>query len=271
MVDTCDFSLIVDECKLRGYSKKTTSNYIHFIKHFIMSKKTPREYILSLIDKGSSVETVRLATFSLKFYFEKINKTSFDAKFLLNTLPIVKREKKLPVILSKSEIERLFNSTNNQTHKLIIKLMYGAGLRLSEVINLKWSDIDFDRDIIHVKSSKGKKDRVVMLSKKIKGPFLNIYDSIKENQSYVFLSNRNKKFSQRSIQALVNRLKVKANIKKKLSPHSLRHSFATHLLENGTDIRYIKEMLGHSDIKTTLIYTKVSNKNIKNIKSPLDD
>jgi integrase/recombinase XerD len=257
--------MIKNECKLRGYSEKTIKNYIFHINKFIQSKKQPRDFLLELVAKNNSDETVRSACFAIKFYLDTIKK---DSSEVLDNLPNIKREKKLPVILSKEEIESLISSTKNINHRLIIQIGYSAGLRISEIINLKWQDIDFYRNIIHLKKAKGKKDRIVMLSLKVKENLMNLTPNKK---GYVFLTNRGSKYTQRTIQKIIENATIKTGIRKNITPHTLRHSFATHLLENGTDIRYIRDLLGHSDIKTTLIYTKVSNKNLCNIKSPLDD
>ena len=253
---------IENEAKLKGFSKNTISNYIYHIDKFLTSRLNPKEYLLNLINTSHADETIRNAGFAIKFYLKMTNsETNID-------IPNLKREKKLPVILSKKEIKDMILATTNLNHRLIIQMAYGTGMRVSELINLKWQDIDFQRNIIHIKRAKGKKDRIVMLSPKIKKALNSLF--IKK-EGYVFLSNRKKKYTTRTIEKIVDNAKVKAGIKKKVSPHTLRHSFATHLLENGTDIHYIRELLGHSDIDTTLIYTRVSNKNIRNIKSSLDD
>jgi len=263
-----DFTqIITDECKLKGYSPKTIKSYIHHVKKYSESGKQPRDYLLSLINKGSSGETVRSASFAIKFYLNTIKKDSSEIQDILDNLPNLKREKKLPVILSKEEIESLISATKNVNHRLIIQIGYSAGLRISEIINLKWEDIDFDRNLIHVKRSKGKKDRIVMLSQKVKESLMNLTPN---KEGHVFLTNRDGKYTQRTIQKIIENAAMKAGIRKSITPHTLRHSFATHLLENGTDIRYIRDLLGHSDISTTLIYTKVSNKDLSKIKSPLD-
>ncbi len=259
--------IIVQECKLKGYSQKTINTYLHHIKKFVLSEKTPREFLLGLIAKDNSDETVRSASFAIKFYLNTIKKESSEIQDVLDNLPNVKREKKLPVILSKEEIERLISSTKNMNHRLIIQIGYSAGLRISEIINLKWQDVDFDRNLIHLKRAKGKKDRIVMLSLKVKEGLMNLTPN---KEGYIFLTNRGGKYTQRTIQKIIKNAAINVSIRKNVTPHTLRHSFATHLLENGTDIRYIRDLLGHSDISTTLIYTKVSNKNICNIKSPLD-
>jgi len=261
-------AIIVQECKLKGYSQKTIDTYLHHIKKYVFSGKQPREFLLELIEKGNSEETVRSASFAIKFYLNTIKKESSEIQDILNNLPNLKREKKLPVVLSKEEIESLISVTKNINHRLIIQICYSAGLRISEIINLKWHDIDFDRNLIHLKRAKGKKDRIVMLSLKVKDGLMNL---TLNKEGYIFLTNRSGKYTQRTIQKIIENVAIKAGIRKNITPHTLRHSFATHLLENGTDIRYIRDLLGHSDISTTLIYTKVSNKNIRNIKNPLDD
>lgn len=223
--------------------------------------------MLNLINVGKSNETVRLACFAIKFYLNIIKKDSSGIDGILRDLPNVKREKKLPVVLAKKEIENMILSTKNLNHCLIIQIGYAAGLRVSEIVNLRWMDIDLKRNVIHIKAAKGNKDRIVMLSSKVKKGLKSLASV---NEGYVFKTIRGKKYSLRTIEKIVENAAKKAGIKKKVTPHTLRHSFATHLLENGTDIRYIRDLLGHSDIKTTLIYTKVSNKNILKIKSPID-
>jgi integrase/recombinase XerD len=259
--------IMIDSCKLRGYSALTAKSYVFYVGRFLNSNFNAREYLLNLINKKYSDETIRSACFAIKFYLKCIGKNSIELNSILNSLPNVKREKKLPVILSKKEIEQMILSTKNLNHRLIIQIGYAAGLRVSEIINLKWNDLDFQRNIIHIKNAKGKKDRIVMFSPKVKKN-LKILDQKKEG--FVFKTNRGTKYTARTIQEIIKKAAIKIGIKKSVSPHTLRHSFATHLLENGTDIRYIKELLGHSNISTTLIYTKVSNKNLCKIKSPLD-
>jgi site-specific recombinase XerD len=262
-----DLSKVINELKLKGYSPKTVKSYTFNIKKFIESSKKPREFILELIERGKSNETIRLSGFAIKFYLNTLKKQDPSIVNLINNLPNSKRENKLPKVLSREDIQKMILATKNLNHRLIIQIGYAAGLRISEIVNLKWEEIDFDREIIHLKRAKGKKDRVVMLSKKVKENLINL--DLKKD-GHVFKTNRGKKYSQRAIQKILENASKKAGIKKKVTPHMLRHSFATHLLEQGTDIRYIKDLLGHSNIETTLIYTKVSNKDISKIKSPLD-
>jgi site-specific recombinase XerD len=251
---------LISALKLRGYSRKTISSYAYWVSKFKKSGKEFEPFLISLSDKGLSSSSIRQAGFAVKFYLNLLNKKTSD-------IPNYKRDKKLPVVLSKKEINNMILANNNFKHRIIIQIMYGAGLRLSEAINLKWKDIDLQRNLIHIKSAKGRKDRIVMLSPKLKK---NLIKLSLNKDGLVFSNNRNKKYNPRTIQAIISRSAKLAGIKKKVTPHTLRHSFATHLLENGIDIRYIRDLLGHSNVRTTMIYTHVSNKNISRIKSPLD-
>lgn len=253
---------IIDECKLRGYSRKTINAYLYHIKRFLDSGKDLKTFLLDMINHGKSPSSVRVAGFAVKFYLNinKVHDTTI--------VPNMKKPKSLPNILSKHEILSMISSTTNLKHRLIIEMLYSSGMRLSELINIKWCDIDFKRNLINIKNGKGGKDRIVMLSRRLKK---SLCVFTKEREGHVFLSQRGKTYAVGSIQKIIKNAAKKAGIQKNVTPHTLRHSFATHLLEKGTDIRYIKDLLGHSDISTTLIYTKVSNKNIQKIKSPLDD
>jgi integrase/recombinase XerD len=263
---------LINECKIRGYSRKTMNSYFFHIEKFIKSGLEPKKFILNMVDKGNSKSTVSVAGFAIKFYLKNVmckekKNLNFSKDFNVTDIPNIKQDKKLPIILSKKEIETMIISTNNLSHRLIIQVIYSAGLRASELRNLKWADIDFIRNTIHLKLAKGGKDRVVMLSPKIKKGLKGF--SI-DKGGLVFMSNRNKKYSTSTIEKIVSNAAKKAGIKKKVTPHTLRHCFATHLLEKGTDIRYIRDLLGHANLETTMIYTKVSTKDLSKIKSPLD-
>jgi len=256
-----------DELKLRGFSSKTIKAYSFNVEKYLKSCKQPKQYLLDLINKGYATETVRQACFAIKFFLKINKKDDKNIEKLIKDIPNLKREKRLPVILSKKEIWDMIFSTKNLNHRLIIKLGYSTGLRLSEIINLKWPDIDFQRNVIHIKKAKGKKDRIVMLSPKIKKDLRNLTT---DKEGFIFKTMRGRKYSGRTIQLIIKNSAKKADIKKKVTPHTLRHSFATHLLEQGIDIRYIRDLLGHSRIETTMIYTSVSKRNIDKIKSPID-
>lgn len=245
---------LIEEIKLRKYSFQTGKSYVSTVKTFLSSGKTPREFLLS--QSGKSNSTMRSAYFALGFFY----KNALHEKFS-EDLPLAKRSLKLPVVLSKEEITRMIEATANLKHKLVLMFLYYAGLRLDEARNIKWSDIDFERGIIHLKITKGKKERAVFLHPKLK-EMLNIY-GIKEGE--VFNAQTGGKYNKRTIQMIVINAAKKAGIKKNATPHTLRHSFATHLLEAGADIRYIQELLGHKNIQTTQIYTHVANKDIKRL------
>jgi len=246
---------LIEELKLRKYSYRTGEKYREIVLKFLKSGKTLREFLLSYSNKSRS--TMRSVYFALKFFYKNVLHEKFDAK-----LPLAKSKQKLPIILKRSEIQKIFEITSNIKHKVILALLYYAGLRLSEVINLKWQDIDFERDLIHIKQTKGEKERVVFLHKKLK-EFLLEY-GIKKS-GLVLISERGRMYNERTIQQIVKNAARKAGIEKKVTPHTFRHSFATHLLEGGADIRYIQQLLGHKNLRTTQIYTHIANKDIKKL------
>lgn len=246
---------LIEEIKLRRYSYQTGKSYISIVKNFLESGKTPREFLLSYSTKSKS--TMRSAYFALKFFYENVLNKNFEEK-----LPLARKSLKLPIVLSKEEINKMIESTNNIKHKLVVMFLYYAGLRLDEARNIKWQDIDFDREIIHLKTAKGDKERVVFLHKKLID-ILKMYGTDKEGP--VFVSQRDGKYNKRTIQQIIKSASKKVGTKKNVTPHTLRHSFATHLLEGGADIRYIQQLLGHKDLKTTQIYTHVANKDIKKL------
>jgi len=182
-----------------------------------------------------------------------------------------RREKKLPNVLSKQEVQLLLQHTKNVKHKTMLSFVYACGLRIGELINLRISDIDFDRKTIHIKLSKGYKDRVIGLPQIIES-MLKQYFKLYRPKTFVIEGDHpGKIYSSRSAQQVLKKSVTLAGITKPVTMHWLRHSYATHLLEAGTDTRYIQVLLGHSSIKTTEIYTHVSTNQIKNIPSPLDD
>jgi len=246
---------LIEEIKLRKYSYQTGKAYISVVKRFLKSGKMPREFLLTYSNKSRS--TMRQAYFALKFFYENVLHERFDER-----IPLAKNKTKLPVVLSKEEISKMIEITTNLKHKLVLMFLYYAGLRLDEVINLDWQDIDFEREVIHIKKAKGEKERVVFLHKKLK-EMLKIYGI--DKKGLVFKSQMGKKYNKRTIQQIVHNTAKKAGIEKKVTPHTLRHSFATHLLEAGVDIRYIQQLLGHKSLRTTQIYTHVANKDIKNL------
>lgn len=179
-----------------------------------------------------------------------------------------KRHKRIPIVLSKSEIQQVIASIFNSKHRLMIALSYGSGLRVSEVTSIKVADIDWERNVVVVRAGKGAKDRLTLLPESLRIELQKL-TSMKDGNEYVFESERGGKLNSRTPQIVFARALKKTGIKKSATFHSLRHSFATHLLENGVDIRYIQGLLGHASIATTQIYTKVANTALIQIRSPL--
>jgi site-specific recombinase XerD len=261
------------EMKLRRFSPKTVKSYLYYITDILkQSNKNPktvntediRGYLEKMADEGKSSSTLNVVHNALKFYFEKILRRKF-----FTHIPRAKMSKKIPEVFTKSEVKKILGTIRNVKHKLILGLMYSSGLRVSEVVNLKVKDFDFENKLLFVRNAKGAKDRTTILSKKV-SDVMEKYLRNKNSNDYVFESEFKKKLTERTVQKVFAKALGESEIKKCASCHSLRHSFATHLLEGGTDIRYIQELLGHKRLETTQIYTKVAKNKLKNIKSPLD-
>ncbi len=204
---------------------------------------------------------------AIKLYFKIVRETSIE----IEKVHRPKREKTLPNVLSKEEVKSILLAHNNIKHKTMLSLIYSCGLRCGELLALQPVHIDSKRNIVLIKNAKGKKDRIVPLSPKIL-EMLRDYYKLYKPKVYLFEGQtEGKPYDDRSLQQVLKQALKKANISKPATLHWLRHSYATHLLESGTDLRYIQELLGHNSSKTTEIYTHVSTKNIQQIKSPFDD
>lgn len=223
-----------------------------FLRHLVMERKVSTSYQNQAIN-------------AVKFYFERVlggQRTSYK-------IDRPKKEKALPVVLSEEEIVRIFKNVENLKHKAILIVIYSAGLRISECVNLKIKDIDSYRMQIRIEQSKGKKDRYTLLSTRTLD-LLRTYFKAYRPKMYLFEGQSGDQYSVRSIQTIFQETVKKAGITKRVTVHSLRHSFATHLLENGTNLRYIQSLLGHSSSKTTEIYTHITTKGFEQLKSPMD-
>jgi integrase/recombinase XerD len=264
------------ELKFRGFSFKTRKAYIGQIRRFMQTlDKDPEKYniedirkyiIMMLEDDRSSHSYAQQALSSLKFFFKNILKTDED----LDVIPFPKKEFKLPDVLSEEEVASILGTVENIKHKAILYMVYSSGLRVGEVVRLRREDIDSDRMVVHIHLGKGSKDRYTLLSETALR-MLNVYLKKYNPDEWLFSgAEEDKHLTERSVQRVFEKACLNARIKKKATVHSLRHSFATHLLEGGTDLRYIQELLGHSSSKTTEIYTHVTTRDIGKIKSPLD-
>ena len=261
---------------IKRYSPSTVSTYLSCLTHFFnfhktknietLSKQDILYYLEFLVKKGYSKSSQNQYINSIKFYYEKFLEREKQYYFI--DRPI--KDKKLPIVLSKEEVQSLFNQVYNLKHKTILVLIYSCGLRISELINLKINDIDTQRMLIQIRNSKGNKDRQVQLAEQIH-QLIKRYNNEYNPKQFLFNGLNSFQYSTASIQKIIKRAAIKADIRKNVTPHTLRHSFATHLLEDGIDIRYIQTILGHSNIQTTQIYTHVSSRHLKNIKNPTDD
>ena len=224
-------------------------------------------YILELIEsKKISVSQQNQRINAIKFYYEKV--LGREKQYYKLYRP--KKEHKLPKVLSKKEVKKIFEVTENLKHKCILMLLYSAGLRRSEVLNLTLENIDSQRMVIRINGAKGKKDRISLLSNDLLLLLRQYYKQYRPHK-YLFEGQNGGQYSASSVANILKNATKKAGINKAVTPHMLRHSFATHLLEQGTDLRYIQELLGHNSSKTTEIYTHVSKNAIDKIKNPMDD
>lgn len=269
-----DFYLkkLEDELRLRRYSPRTIKSYKACVAEYLKSKKVDldlvdvdfiKRHLLAKVDAGMSSQTTNQHLQAINFFCWNVleYKGKIDIRF-------AKTPNKLPVVLSRGEIEKILDSISNKRHKLMISLAYAGGLRVSEVINLKIKDICLSELTIHIKGAKGNKDRITVLPEKLVEDIA-IQMAHRDFDDLVFASERGGKLTTRTAQKIFENALKAAGIQKEASFHSLRHSFATHLLENGVDVRYVQELLGHANIRTTQIYTKVTNPMLRNIKSPL--
>lgn len=264
-----------ERLKLEGYSYRTRKTYIQHIKLFVAyHKKDPRQlaacdverYLLYLLDEKEVFHSyVNQSVSAIKYFYGKV----LNQPLKMASFPRPKKARKLPVVLSEQEVLRILAQIRNLKHQAIIMLIYSAGLRVSEVVRLKVSDIDGDRKMLRVKAGKGAKDRYTLLSE-VALETLRNYCKVYRPKEWLFEGQRKGHYSRRSVEKIMENAIKRSGIQKKASVHTLRHSFATHLLEHGTDIRYIQELLGHSNIKTTQIYTHVAKQQTEKITSPLD-
>mgnify|MGYP005754134983 CR=1 FL=1 len=218
-----------------------------------------------IIGNGYSVSYQRQMVGALKILFGRIIPASFNIEELERPV----KEKKLPVVLSQKEIMVLIQRIENFKHRTLIATIYACGLRISEVLDLRWRDLDFGRKVVHVRQSKGRKDRVINLSPSL-AVMLERYYKVYAPEEFVFNGQEGGKYTAPSVRAILRRATRRAGIQKHVTPHTLRHSYATHLLENGINLRYVQELLGHRKPETTMIYTHVMQKDLENIASPFD-
>jgi len=262
----------------KRYSESTVTTYSEALKSFLIFYREKaiveitnedvivynNEYVLK---NNLSASFQNQIVNAIKLFFQTIRET----KMLVDKIHRPKRAKVLPNVLSKEEIKLILNAHSNIKHKMMLSMIYSCGLRRSELLHLRFSDIDSKRNIVLLKNAKGKKDRIAPLSLKILQMLREYYKDYKPAVWLFEGQIKGEQYSEKSLQSVLKQALQKTGIKKPVTLHWLRHSYATHLLESGTDLRYIQELLGHSSSKTTEIYTHVSTKSIQQIKSPFDD
>ncbi len=259
----------------KRYSKSTIKTYTSFVAKFLRFHKFKDSYNLRDLDrfveneiagKDYSISSHRQCISALKHYFELSEQEEIDTSKLQRP----DKSKYLPEVLSKEQVIDLLRATRNLKHRCILALIYASGLRIGELIDLKLRDIDVDRRQILIRQAKGRKDRYVMLAESFLPLFYNYLQTYKPGL-YFAEGLHGGQYSASAVRSFLKDSCRRAKIKKRITPHTLRHSYATHMLENGIDIRYIQELLGHSRPETTMIYTHVTQKDLAKIRSPLDE
>lgn len=256
------------EMRSRGFSRRTIESYLFHVSQFLKegipesSEEQIQKYFITLSEKLDP-RTINLRISAVKFYYKEVLGKELRINYM-------KKPKRLPEVLTKEEVIRLINSVSNVKHRLLVETIYGCGLRVSEAAKLRKEDLRFEEGLVFIRQGKGRKDRVISLPKTL-SPRLKAYlDSRDDANPYVFDSLRGGHVTVSTIQKIVEHASNEAGIPKRVHVHTLRHSYATHLLEQGTDLRIIQRLLGHSSVKTTEIYTHVSTSLIKNVVNPLD-
>jgi site-specific recombinase XerD len=265
----------IELLETKRYSINTAKTYISFFGDFMryfkgrplteINETDIKDYMLSIVRRGLSLSRQNQAINAIKFYYEQV----LDMPQRFYSIDRPRKEQKLPSVLSAEQVQRILASTTNLKHKAILVTIYSGGLRLSELLDLKITDIESDRHRLLIKAGKGKKDRYTLLSDTTLTLLRKYYLAYRPKE-YLFEGRDGGRYSAKSVQNIVKHSLEAAKVMKPASAHTLRHSFATHLLENGTDLRYIQALLGHSSSKTTEIYTHVSTKGIQDVVSPIE-
>lgn len=274
------YDRMLAELNLRGRADSTKESYLQYACHFSifhgrrspanMGEEHVRAYLLHLInEKKASPAVHAMNVAALKFLYA----VALKRPEVVAAIPWPKRPRTLPLILSAAEVERFLAALRPLKYRVIAAVAYGAGMRISEACGLQVGDIQSARKLIHIREGKGRKDRLVMLSDRLLLLLREYYRLVRPPQPFLFPGNQpGKPISEASVQRAFQTAVIRSGIKatRRLTPHSLRHCFATHLLEAGTDIRVIQVLLGHSSIRTTARYTQVSERHIASVQSPLD-
>lgn len=260
------------ELRIRHYSDKTVRAYLYGLKAYFAFKKdrlevcevsSIKDFLVVCERKGLSAQTSNLFLNAIKFYYQSVIKTG-------SAIPIrfARKDQRLPVVLTRGDVQRLLAATRNEKHRLLLALAYGAGLRVSEVVSLRVRDLDLQALTVFIRQSKGRKDRMSVVPGSLVSGLRQRTEG-RRGDDFVFASERGGRLTTRTAQKVFEHALQRSGLTKDATFHSLRHSFATHVLENGVDVRYVQELLGHQNIRTTQLYTHVTSPVLKNIRSPL--
>ncbi len=264
---------LVKELVLRGYSPRTRTAYVGHARRYLgglqsgeaPSTESVRGHLLEMVTRGASIASRNQAVSALRLLLRALG---IEAR--TEDVPRPRRERRLPTVLSAGEVRRLLDAPRNAKHRALLMLAYSSGLRVSELVRLRIADLDVERRLLHVRRAKGRKDRVSLLSDAALEA-VRVYTSLEKPRDWLFPGGRpGRHLTTRSVQKVVEKARRDAGIARSFSVHALRHSFATHLLEAGTDLRYIQALLGHASSRTTEIYTHVTAPALARIESPLD-
>jgi site-specific recombinase XerD len=270
------YDRMAEDLKLRGYQPRTQEAYLGYAKKFVATYMRPptelgeeevRRFLLQVIDETHSTSQQKMYTAAIKFlYVHTLRRPE-----IVDHVPWPRVNSRIPDILSEDEVERVLASLPQAKHRLVLMTAYGTGARISEACRLRTDDIDRDRGVIHIREGKGGKDRVVMLPVRLYLALRAYFAAERPPVPLLFPGRKpGQPLTRDAVATALKRAMQRAGIKKRITPHSLRHAFASHLLESGTDIRVIQLLLGHRSIRTTCRYTQVSRAHIASVTSPLD-
>jgi len=262
----------IQEMKRRNFAKNTIDNYASCIAHFFSQSKKDHPKNINEQDIKEFLGAIKQTNTQRNYHsaIKKFYDVCLGQKEKFKYIPYARKDGKLPIVLSVDEIQKMFTACENTKHKVILALLYSCGLRVSELINLKWQHIDRIRMIINIIQAKGNKDRQVMLTPQLI-PLLEKYWNEYKSKEYVLNGQFGIQYSDRSVGEVIKQLAKKAGINKRVYTHLMRHCSFTHMVENGTDINLIQKLAGHSSVKTTAIYTHISHNIISKIQSPLSN
>ncbi len=261
-----DIQLVYNSSATRNNYRSSVWLFLNHFKNELEPKAISNEKIKLWLLEAQTINTRKQRLCAINSFY----KITVGMPSKITSIPYPKSEKKLPIVLSQDEVQAMFTACENLKHKVILALLYSCGLRVSELINLQWKNIDRSRMIINIIAGKGNKDRQVMLST-VLIPLLEKYYVVYKTQNYILAGQFSEKYSSRSVGEVMKQLAAKAGINKRVYTHLMRHNCFTHMVENGIDINLIQRLAGHNNVKTTMLYTHISHNIVSQINSPLNN